>query len=65
MSTSVCFRYRPGEGGGAGGRKAPGSKRQEEREEGETLHWHRSARRRGERQPDVITNMAESLAAVL
>lgn len=60
----MCFRYRPSEAGGAGGREAPGSSGQEEREEGETPHWHCSARWRGKRRPDVITNMAESSPAV-
>lgn len=45
----MCFRYRPGEAGGARGREASGSKGQEEREEGEALHWHRSAGWRGKK----------------
>lgn len=59
----MFFRYRPSEAGGAGGREAPGSSGQEEREEGETPHWHFSARWRGKR-PDVITNVAENSPAV-
>lgn len=43
----MCFRYRRAEPGGGGGGEASGSEGQEEREEGETLDWHRSARRRG------------------
>lgn len=47
LSSSMCSRHRRGERGGVGGREASRSEGQEEREEGETLHWHRSARRGG------------------
>lgn len=51
--TPMCFRYRPGEAGGTGGREAPGSEGQEEREEGETLYWHHSAVWRGKKETQV------------
>lgn len=50
LTLVMCFRYGPCEPGGAGRREASGSEGQEEREEGETLHWHRSARWRGKKE---------------
>lgn len=43
----MCLRYRPSPAGGVRGGQASGSEGEEEREEGETLHWHRSDGWRG------------------